>query len=116
MGVKFNPLIYSGLDFSGSGGGSGAVDSVNGQTGVVELPLYDVEAYELTGTDISNKYVTLPNAPYETDKVRLVPIGGIEQYNSVDFEVTGSQVSWDSLGYESLAEAGDIILVVYRHI
>lgn len=115
MGVTFFPLLPSGFQKTG-GGGSGAVDSVNGQTGTVQLELYDIERYTLTPTDISNKFVTLSFTPSDDAKVRLIPLSGIEQDNGVDFSVTGTQVSWSSLGFETLAESGDKIIIVYTHV
>lgn len=52
MSLKFNPLIFSGFNETGSGGAASGVDSVNGQTGVVQINADDIP-YDNTGTELS---------------------------------------------------------------
>lgn len=67
----------------------------------------------LTASDISNKFVTLPDAAFYPEKVRLNIIGGIEQVNGIDFEVTDDIVSWSGLGLDNFLEEGEILLIHY---
>lgn len=66
---------------------------------------------ELTVTDVSNKQITLSKTPTTPNKTRVVVIGGINQEYGVDFTVSGSILSWNGLGMESLLEAGDKLIV-----
>lgn len=130
MAYKLN--IFTGqLDLvneSGGGGGSytpgnpsdwnPAPTNVSGALDQLADRTYDknyvVESFTLLSGDIINKNITLGSSPTTPTKTRLIIVdGGVEQGYSVDFEVTGSILSWDGLGFESLAEAGDKILVVY---
>jgi hypothetical protein len=70
-------------------------------------------SYELTSTDVVNKFITLPDDPYSPSNVRLNIIGGIEQVNGIDFSVIGNIVSWDGLGLDDFLEVGDILLIQF---
>lgn len=77
---------------------------------------YIVESFTLLSGDIINKNVTLGSSPITPAKTRLIiPDGGVEQNYSADFTVSGNILSWNGLGFESLAEAGDKILIVYSN-
>lgn len=67
---------------------------------------------EITSVMLDNKGLTLPFAP--TGIVYLCPYGGIPQQQGVDFLVSGSQLTWDSLSLEILLEAGDIVNISYK--
>lgn len=75
---------------------------------------YNVSKYTLSGTDITNGFVTLPSAPLIATITRLDVIGGIEQDYSVDFTVISNQVSWTGLGLDGILTAGDKIIVAYN--
>lgn len=65
----------------------------------------------LTATDITNKYIVLPNTPIIPSAVTLVPAGGIEQINGVDFEVTGNQLKWNNKGLDGFLEVNDVLII-----
>lgn len=130
MGVVINP--YSGqLDITGGGSGGGGSYTPNAPANWNPSPTniegaldqlasrtydanYKTEKFTLLVADITNKQVTLAVSPITPSKTRLVITdGGIEQDYGTDFTVSGNILSWNSLGFESLAEAGDKILVVY---
>jgi len=74
MGIKFNPLSGQ-FDLVGSSTGGGAVDSVNGQTGVVVLDTGDVASV------VDSRYVT---------DAQLTVIGNTSGTNTGDVSVTDS--------------------------
>ena len=98
---KFNPVsgdfdlvdIYT----PGPGGGS-----------------YNVEKKTLTGADITNKTVTLSQTPTTLALTRLIVITGLEQDYGTDFTVSGTTLSWNGLGLESLLASGDKLVIVYN--
>lgn len=79
-----------------AGGGSGTVDK-----------------FTLDNTDITNKFVTLSSAPANPSDAILNVIGGPVQDYSVDFTITGSTLSWDSLGLEALLASGDKLIIQF---
>lgn len=72
-----------------------------------------IEIFTLSGTDISNKYVTLAGTPTTPGKTQLDVIGGIRQAYTVDFTSSGTQLSWSSLGLDGILSTGDILVVQY---
>lgn len=99
--LVFNPFTGT-LDWieeAAGGGGGGS---------------YNIDKFTLSGTDITNKSVTLSAAPTTASDTRLAVIEGIEQDYGVDFTVSGSTLDWNGLGLESLLVAGDKIIVVYN--
>lgn len=102
MAFDYNPLTGL-LDLTGTGGGGGGGGS---QT--------YVQRFTLSGTDISNKFVNLSLAPSDAQGVILTVIGGPQQDYLVDYSVTGSQVSWSSLGLDGVLSTGDKIVIQYR--
>lgn len=100
MGFKFNPLTGS-LDIVGSGGGGGSsAEQI-------------VQYITLTSADETNKSVTLSNTPLNADKVMLDPVGGPAQQYGVDFTVSGTTLSWASLGLDGILEEGDVLRISY---
>jgi len=83
----------------GAGGGSGN---------------YNVDKFTLDAGDITAKGVTLTGTPTNLTTTRLVVIGGIEQDYTVDFSVTGTALTWNGLGLESLLVSTDKIVVIYN--
>jgi phage baseplate assembly protein gpV len=73
-----------------------------------------VYKYTLLAGDITAKEITLPSSPGTPADVCLEVIEGIGQDYGIDFTVTGSTLSWDTLGYETLAEIGDKFIVTYK--
>jgi len=67
----------------------------------------------LTSLEALEKKFSLPELPEYPALVRLIPGGGIEQINGVDFSVLGDLVQWSELGLEGFLEEGDVILVFY---
>jgi len=75
---------------------------------------YKVEKFTLNGTDITNEYVTLAATPTDAADTRLIVIGGLEQEYSIDFTVSGNQVTWNGLGLDGFLEVGDDLIIVYN--
>ena len=76
--------------------------------------LYKPEAViTLTGTDITNKNVTLTEAPTTPAKTR-VTVGGVEQTYGDDFTVSGTTLNWNGLGMDGLVETGDKLIITYN--
>lgn len=74
---------------------------------------YVVESITLSGTDITNKYVTLSASPLTAAKTRLTVIGGPEQAYASDFTVSTNQLSWSGLFLEGVLVTGDKLVVTY---
>jgi hypothetical protein len=73
------------------------------------------ELLTLTSTNITNKYVTLSQTPKTVSAVSVCPVGGIPQQYGVDYTVSGTTLSWSSLGLEDILEATDILIVEYSY-
>ena len=71
------------------------------------------EKKTLTGTDISNKYVTLTQNPLTPAMARLIVIEGVEQNYGTDFTISGNQLSWSTLGLDGVLEIGDNLVIIY---
>lgn len=74
---------------------------------------YVVETITLSGTDITNKYVTLAATPITATKTRLNVIGGPEQAYGADFSVSLSQLGWNTLFLDGVLTAGDKLVIAY---
>lgn len=71
------------------------------------------EKFTLDATDITNKYVTLAFAPTVPSLTRLVVITGLEQDLGTDFDVSGDEVTWDSLFLDGVLVLGDKLIITY---
>jgi len=65
----------------------------------------------LTPQNISDKFAILPYTPVLPDEVIVVPAGGIQQLNGIDFEVSGNVLSWGTLGLDGFLEVNDVLIV-----
>lgn len=74
---------------------------------------YVVNKITLTGTDITNKFITLTGAPTTPSGTILDVIGGPTQDYSVDFIVSGSTLSWSGLSLETILTAGDKLIIQF---
>lgn len=77
--------------------------------------LEEIEYFTLDATDIANKYVTLIHAPYVATEISLDLIGGCAQLYGVDYIVSDTHLSWDSLGLDGTLIIGDRIRVFYLY-
>lgn len=75
---------------------------------------YHVETFTLTGTDITNGYVTLSASPSTANLTVLQVIGGPVQAYGDDFTVSGAQLSWSSLFLDGVLVAGDKLIVQFN--
>lgn len=66
----------------------------------------------LSPAQITAKAITLPQTPI-VGTAMIIPENGVAQFVDIDFTVTGTLLSWNGLPFEQLAEAGDVIKVVY---
>ncbi len=69
--------------------------------------------YTLTGTDISNKFITLPATPTQPTNTLLTVIGGPAQDYGVDYTVTTNQLGWNGLTLDGVLVTGDKLQVLY---
>jgi hypothetical protein len=74
---------------------------------------YTVNKFTLSGTDITNKFVTLSGTPTTPSDTILDVIGGPSQDYSVDFTVTGSTLSWSGLTLDGVLIAGDKLIIQF---
>jgi len=99
MGITVNPFTGL-LDLTGNGGAApGTKENV-----------YEVT---LVTSDITNKYITLPTAPFIPDKTLLTIIGGPMQEYGVDFTISGAVLSWNGLALDGVLVAGDILIIQF---
>lgn len=75
---------------------------------------YHVNNFTLTPTDISNKFITLTTAPTDPAKTVVLVIGGDAQEYAVDFTLSGTQLSWSSLGLDGVLVSGDRVVVQFN--
>lgn len=111
-----------------SGGGGGTWGTITGtlssqtdlqnaldaKADVSELRPYKPEFFTLSAGEISSKSVELTEAPNTPAETRLIPINGIEQEYGLCFTVSGTTLSWDSLGLDGVLEVNDKIIVIYN--
>jgi hypothetical protein len=75
---------------------------------------YFVNKVTLNATDITNKFVTLTDIPTSPSDTILDIVGGITQDHSVDFTVTGNQLSWNGLGLDGILADGDKLIIQFN--
>jgi hypothetical protein len=73
----------------------------------------NVATITLSQQDIDNKKVTLSTEPFYPNAVSMTIVGGISQVNGIDFEVIGSDISWDGLGLDNFLEISDTLIIQY---
>jgi hypothetical protein len=77
---------------------------------------YYVETFVLSGTDISNQYVTLSSTPDTASDTILTVIGGPMQSYGTDFDVSGAQLNFSgelATNGQAALVSGDILVVQY---
>lgn len=75
--------------------------------------LRNVNYITLDGTDITNKEITLVNTPENASRVILDVISGTSQFFGIDYTVSGSVLSWDTLGLDGILSIGDTLRIIY---
>lgn len=71
------------------------------------------ESFTLSGTDITNKYVTLSGVPYISGNLKCAVKGQGSQIYGVDFAYVATRLSWDTLALGTVLVAGDVIQANY---
>ena len=92
--------------FGGDGLTTGGVPLAKGSGSIVDV-------FILTQQDLTNKQILLSQSPLDAGAVKLLPQGGIEQINGIDFVVQNNVLRWDGFGLDNFFEVGDIITVTY---
>ena len=73
-----------------------------------------VVEHTITAPEAAAKQFTLADAPRDVNNVSLA-VGGVEQVATVDFNVTGSIVTWSGLGLDAIGVvAGDVFVLTYE--
>ena len=81
---------------------------------LVNDKLYKVEKFTLGAGEITAKAVTLASTPTTATLTRLVVINGLEQDYSVDFTISGFNLSWNGLTLDGVLSVGDKIIAIYN--
>lgn len=74
---------------------------------------YYVDKFTLSGTDITNGFVTLASPPTVNANVNLTVIGGPMQEYGTDYVMIGSNLDWNGLFLAGVLIAGDKLVVEY---
>lgn len=72
-----------------------------------------VDYRQLNQNDINNKGFQLPSLPANPSKVIVDVVSGSAQIYGIDFTVSGTSLSWDSLGMENQITVGTYIRYHY---
>lgn len=104
-------LLYAAEDTGGSTFVSASITGAALKAAIASL--FERELFTLTGTDITNKYVTLSRTPLNAATVNLKLSGGGVSVFSIDYTVSGDQVGWNTLALDGILEAGDILEISY---
>ena len=91
--------------------GLGIVVKKVGDTINVESNAQTIIQYEITQENLDTKQFQLPHEPQTPMAVRIIPAGGVEQINGIDFEVTGSTVSFG--GFFKIKDRSKILIVIF---
>jgi len=77
--------------------------------------MFEVEYFQLTPTDASNRYVGLGGTPISASNVAMDTIGGTAQSMNGDFGVDGTNIKWSDASYAlyNQLSAYDNIRVIY---
>jgi hypothetical protein len=98
----------------GTTGSFGLVTNYRGLEIQNNNPIYTkTDNFTLTGTDISNKYVTPSSTIIDTGSVILEIDGAPSQMINSDYIVSAGLVSWNGFGLDGLVESGEIIRLSY---
>lgn len=87
------------------------VESQSGGSGMAS------QQFTLSGTDITNKYVTLTVGPLSNSQVVLNIVGGTTQHYEDDYTIVFSnpdyRLSWDGKTLDGLLSDTDVLRVIY---
>jgi hypothetical protein len=77
--------------------------------------MFEVEYFNLTPTDASNRYVGLSGVPISASNVAVDTIGGTSQALNGDFGVDGTNIKWNDASYALYNQltTNDNIRVIY---
>ena len=73
-----------------------------------------VDIFTLSGTDITNKFVTLSGTPVTANETILLVRDAAGMFYGSDFSVTGAQLGWNGLALDGILASGDNLTVEYR--
>ena len=71
------------------------------------------EAFVLSSTDISSKYVTLTQVPQAKEKVLVFVENGLKGELNIDYDIITNTINWSGFSLESLLNIGDKLTVFY---
>ncbi len=117
---RYNGATWDDVVGIPSGGSTGQVLSKSsntnyavGWTTVTPSLTQSVETFTLSGTDISNAYVTLAHTPATAAKVSAFVRGNTAGVYGVDFTMaTATHLSWNTLGFNYVVSS-DVLVADY---
>ena len=74
---------------------------------------FQVEYPEIDNTIFTNKQLTLSATPAVVTQVIVDVIGGSSQRYGVDYSVSGTTLSWNTLGLDGILNEGDFLRITY---
>lgn len=74
---------------------------------------FKVDKFTLSGTDISNKFVTLSLSPATPSATILLVSDAPNMFYGADFTVTGNQLGWNGLALDGILASSDTLTVIY---
>ena len=92
-------------------------DLLNGKADVNHthpVKIWVIEDHFLTTDDITAKQVVLANTPIDMGSLTLTIIGGLEQYEGIDFTLNESTISWQGQALDEALEEGDTLRIKYQ--
>ena len=81
---------------------------------VLDLNNYVVHYHDLTSTDMTNGYITLPSSPAVPSMVICDVVAGVPQRYAVDFVITNNnRLNWNGLRLQTQMSVGSELRIMY---
>jgi hypothetical protein len=89
-------------------------DLLAGKSNIDHTHPWAVEDCVLSAAEIAAKQIILASPPSDTNSLTFKIIGGIEQYEGIDFSITGATISWSGQVLDGVLSEGDQIRIRYQ--
>lgn len=90
------------------------IQALESALGMVGASRFDIYATKITSEILATKQLVLPQAPISGKIVMLIR-DTLPQFGGVDFEISGSTVSWNGYELTELIELDDDVRLIYLY-